>query len=287
MKIFINGEPVSFSLENEKTLFDVFGAISGWAADQGIRISCFEVDGEPIHIPPIGTWAGRPLEDILTIAVSAEQDKPAEDIHDLEVIRDYFDLFEKALAADDEKALGEILKEYPYIRQALEVHIKDIFGSAAFDKDAFFSSGRDPASFTPAEKTAMKSYVQAAGLVVRDRLAEITQPAQEAANVSRLLLAVKPSLENVPVLLQSGKDREAMQSILTYTELALKAIRILSRKHGGQEARAVFCRELNGILNELTSAFQARDSVLIGDLFEYEIAPRTDRLAELLMGECP
>jgi hypothetical protein len=132
----------------------------------------------------------------------------------------------------------------------------------------------------------MKTYIQAARVVVQDRLAEILNPEKEAADVSRLLLAVKPILENVPVLLQSGKDREAMQSVLSYTELVLKAIRILSRKNEGQEAREAFCREFNGILNELTGAFEARDSVLIGDLFEYEIAPRTDRLAELLAGEC-
>jgi hypothetical protein len=32
----------------------------------------------------------------------------------------------------------------------------------------------------------------------------------------------------------------------------------------------------------LIAAFQAKDLVLIGDLFEYEIAPRIDRLLPLL-----
>jgi hypothetical protein len=285
MEIFVNGEPVSFSLENEKTLRDIFEAISGWTASFGARISAFEVDGQSLEMPLAGAWEDMPLAGLATIAVSTEKEKP-ENARDLEVIRDYFDLFEKALAADDENALREILKEYPYIRRALELYINDIFGSAAFDKDGIFLARRGDTPFTQTEKEAMRTYVRAAGLVVRDRLAEIVHPEQEAANVSRLLLAVKPALENVPVLLQSGKDREAMQSILSYTELALKAIRILSRRHEGQDACEVFCREFNGILNELTGAFEARDSVLIGDLFEYEIAPRTDRLAELLGGEC-
>ncbi|MDR1627015.1 MAG: hypothetical protein LBT33_10805 [Spirochaetia bacterium] len=284
MEIFVNGEPVSFALENEKTLFEVFEAISGWAASIGARVCAFEVDGAGVEIPLPAKWAGLPLEGLARIAVSAEPEKP-EGAHELEVLRDYFDFFEKALAADDENALREILKEYPYVRKALEARLKDIFGSPAFGKDAFLLARQGDAPFTQAEKDAMGTYVRAAGILVRDRLAEIVHPAQEAANVSRLLLAVKPALENVPVLLQSGRDREAMQGILSYTELALKAIRILSRKHEGQEACEVFCREFNGILNELTGAFEARDSVLIGDLFEYEIAPRTDRLAELLGGE--
>jgi hypothetical protein len=285
MEIFVNGESVSFSLEKEKTLFDIFEAISAWAASQGARISAFGVDGVGVEIPLPPGWGGRPVEGIGTIAVSVEEEKP-EASRELEIVREYFDLFERALAEDDETALREILKEYPYIREALEVHIKDIFGAKAFNKDGFLLARQDGAPFTGAEKTAMRAYVQAAGVVVRDRLAEIVHPAREAANVSRLLLAVKPALENVPVLLQSGKDREAMQSILSYTELALKAIRILSSKHEGQEACEDFCREFNGILNELTGAFEARDSVLIGDLFEYEIAPRTDRLADLLAGGC-
>jgi hypothetical protein len=59
-----------------------------------------------------------PLEGLETIAVSAETDK-MENGYELEVIRDYFDFFGKALAADDDGVLREILKEYPYIRKGL------------------------------------------------------------------------------------------------------------------------------------------------------------------------
>ena len=43
-----------------------------------------------------------------------------------------------------------------------------------------------------------------------------------------------------------------------------------------------FCRELNAVLGELIEAFQARDSVLIGDLMEYEMAPRLQTLRAFL-----
>ena len=39
-----------------------------------------------------------------------------------------------------------------------------------------------------------------------------------------------------------------------------------------------FYKDFNSILLELTNAFGAGDSVLIGDLLEYEIAPRLDGL---------
>ena len=43
-----------------------------------------------------------------------------------------------------------------------------------------------------------------------------------------------------------------------------------------------FKEELNKILKELLEAFAAKDSVLIGDLMEYEIAPRLEQLRAFL-----
>ena len=40
--------------------------------------------------------------------------------------------------------------------------------------------------------------------------------------------------------------------------------------------------ELTPVLRELVAAFDAKDSVLIGDLLEYEVAPRVERLMPLL-----
>jgi hypothetical protein len=47
-----------------------------------------------------------------------------------------------------------------------------------------------------------------------------------------------------------------------------------------QRARAL--SDLTPVLKELVSAFDTRDSVLIGDILEYEIAPRMVRIAPLL-----
>ena len=40
----------------------------------------------------------------------------------------------------------------------------------------------------------------------------------------------------------------------------------------------------NEFLKELNEAFESSDSVLIGDLLEYEIAPKLEALSELLNG---
>ena len=40
--------------------------------------------------------------------------------------------------------------------------------------------------------------------------------------------------------------------------------------------------ELTPVLRELTKAFDTRDGILIGDLLEYEIAPRMERITPLI-----
>ena len=39
---------------------------------------------------------------------------------------------------------------------------------------------------------------------------------------------------------------------------------------------------MNGVLRDLLAAFNAKDSILIGDLLEYEVAPRLGKLLPLL-----
>ena len=280
----MNGEPVSFSLEKENSLAEIYTALSGWAGGQGASLAGFEVDGAAMDLSRSGDWGARPLDGVKKICIQAVATQKAEG---LGIIRDYFELFGKALESGNDETLRELLAEYPYIRRGLEVYIRDLFvpGEVSGAEELVLAL-REKSSFSAEEKKALSSYVQAAGRIASDRLSEVFDPGKQAAATARLLIAAKPTLENVPVLLQSGKDGEAMQNILSYTELALKAIRLLAGRNSSEKSSGDFCREFNGILCELASAFEVRDSVLVGDLFEYEIAPRTDRLVELLDGGC-
>jgi hypothetical protein len=287
VEIFVNGESVSFSLEKENNLFDIYRSLAGWAETQGLEITDIQVNGNAMNPPEAGEWTAVPLDAIQTVALSAvsRQDRSR---RELSVILEYFALLEQTLREEKEAALREVLEEYPYVHESLKFYARDIFAPSAEESrgsgELILRRLGEKEPFTQAEKDSLLEFVRTAGRIIKERLEEIAESGKEASAVAALLLAAKPSIENVPVLLQSGKDREAMRSILSYTELALKAARILSKK--SEEAAEVgdFCRELNGVLTELADAFRARDSVLIGDLFEYEIAPRTDRLAELLQG---
>jgi len=119
-----------------------------------------------------------------------------------------------------------------------------------------------------------------------ERLAELKDPIGAMRSAAALFDAVKDDLAEVPVRLQTGRDAEAMKTMVIAVELINKTVRVLSsfsrtvEEAGGApiliDGATIpdFYGSLNGVLRELAEAFEAKDGVLIGDLAEYEIRPR-------------
>jgi hypothetical protein len=113
------------------------------------------------------------------------------------------------------------------------------------------------------------------------RIEEASRPRDALARRIEELAAARASIGNVSVLLQSGKDRQAMEAVVSFSDLVQRLLAILPFLPPDAERQMLF-GEINGVLKELVAAFDARDLVLIGDLFEYEVAPRMDRLIPVL-----
>jgi len=88
-------------------------------------------------------------------------------------------------------------------------------------------------------------------------------------------------LPEVSVLLQTGKDKQAMDTIIGFTD-SVQAVLALVPFLAPDPERGRMIAELTPILRDLVAAFDAKDSVLIGDLLEYEVAPRVTRLIPFL-----
>ena len=84
-----------------------------------------------------------------------------------------------------------------------------------------------------------------------------------------------------------------MQTVLKFIEVSQKMIRLypvlkstsdfdMQRKLNTGETLEQFYADFNAILLELQKAFHASDSILIGDLLEYEISPRIENLTTLI-----
>ncbi|OHD20389.1 MAG: hypothetical protein A2Y38_26390 [Spirochaetes bacterium GWB1_59_5] len=118
-----------------------------------------------------------------------------------------------------------------------------------------------------------------------ERLAELRNPGEAMMAAARLFDAIKEDLSEVPVRLQTGKDAEAMRTMVLAVELINKTVRIMPEfvrasssvpLDIGGTAMPEFYSALNGVLRELAQAFENKDGVLIGDLAEYEIRPRLE-----------
>lgn len=130
--------------------------------------------------------------------------------------------------------------------------------------------------------------------IFRERLEEILDPAASMRSTSLLYSSERENLLDVPVRMQTGKDAEAMRSILLFVEIFNKANRILPElARVGVDTPTLlidgltlpdFYKSFNEVLRQLMGAFENKDAVLIGDLAEYEIVPRMNSFFDAVVG---
>ncbi len=158
--------------------------------------------------------------------------------------------------------------------------------------------GRDiealPEHPSPTERQPLARNADRLEPVFRERLEEILNPAAAMRAASALYSAERENLLEVPIRLQTGKDAEAMHSILLFVEIFNKANRILPElSRAGADTAGLridgktlpeFYQSFNVILRQLMEAFETKDAVQIGDLAEYEIVPRMNSFFEAVSG---
>ena len=113
------------------------------------------------------------------------------------------------------------------------------------------------------------------------RLADASAPGEALKRCAAQIRESMAKLPEVSILLQTGKDKAAMEIVIGFADVVqslLGLLPFLPRTRIAESSSG----ELTPFLRDLVSAFDAKDSVLIGDLLEYEITPRIERLAPVL-----
>jgi hypothetical protein len=120
--------------------------------------------------------------------------------------------------------------------------------------------------------------------VIRERLRELEDPRREIAASGPLVEAVAGRLEDLPLDIQTGKDGRAAETVQLFSSVAGKLFRLLGLlKLEGYSPETLtvdgvpifeYVGEFESALKELAAAYEAKDAVLVGDLAEYELAPR-------------
>jgi hypothetical protein len=263
MDIRINGKQADITLEGEKTLGELLSALESWLRGSGHRISGLKLNGERVGEDSLDRAFNRDLGTVesLDLETSSWAEHAAQSIASL-----YGLLAELENAAYQEReSLREKWAALPGAR-FLHSEIPELWAMA--DR-SFAGEGA-----APGELRAL----------LEERLRELENPRRELAAAAPLVESLAGRLKDLPLELQTGKDRRASETMGIFSTLAEKLVRLfnllkiegLFPENITVEGTPVldYIGEFDSTLKELIRAYEEGDTVLVGDLAEYELAPR-------------
>jgi hypothetical protein len=267
MTITINKKPADIILETEKNVGDVLAGLDDWLKGSGYRLSGLEIDGETAPSDSLEVIFGRELANIQTL-----------------------DIQTSSLAELMAEALLKVREDNIVYEQAGFEEKKSIPPRWRQSPEAGFLSEQMPEMYQWADKTFSGEGFEPAEFqrIIDERLRELENPAGELNKAEPLIEGLVRRLEDLPLDIQTGKDGRAVETIQIFSNTGEKIFRVFNLlRAGGLETNALkvddmliadYIEEFGAALRELLAAYETRDAVLVGDLAEYELAPRLRKL---------
>ncbi|MDR0597900.1 MAG: hypothetical protein LBG14_05275 [Treponema sp.] len=263
MKITIDGKAADIALEKEKNLGEVLGGIGEWLAGSGYSLSGLRVNGEDLGAGAIAGSFDKALDAIETLDIRTAA-LPVLMAEALVALRQTLGDYENA-PFEERPRIEQQWAESPGASFLAEC-IPDLSGLAA---RTFRGEGPGPASLAS---------------LLEERLRELRDPLPELGGIEALVESTAQRLEDLPLDIQTGKDGRAAETVQIFSAVTEKLLRIFSllKLEGfitggflidGMPFEA-FIDDFSAALKELLAAYEAKDAVLVGDLAEYELAPR-------------
>jgi len=254
MEITINGADAGIILENEKTVGDVVAGVSDWLAGSGLVIDALEIDGRDVCAELEGAFkTGLDKTGAINIKTCAQAE-----------------LCIEALAGADRMVKEGRFREW------------EAGPSASFLRD------REPELYRIAEDTFAGKTENRLEALMEERREELFNPAGEFLRIEDDVKAMVARLTDLALDVQMGKDARAAQTVQLFAGLSLKILRLIPLlRLAGIEFEDIkpgenFFESLHTALKDFLDAYKASDTVLSGDLAEYEIAPRLEELYSAL-----
>ncbi|MEI6385308.1 MAG: hypothetical protein WCQ50_01650 [Spirochaetota bacterium] len=296
MQLRVNGEPIPLAFGGDDSIGQVLSRADEVLEQTGSVIVGLSLDGQNVDPESFPTLRDRSISEagIIDIIAQSSSDYRAKAI----------DLFLDLLAIGARAVKGEDELWAAFLDNVTEF-VKDLSGLFPADELSFLKDFEDTLATSlgeglppaTAQRSAVALRIEGLGTFFRERLAELRDPVSETRRTASLYVAEAEELRELPVRLQTGKESEAMRTIVMFIEIFNKVIRLIPelRKRGidtdmiriddlGLEA---FHVAFNEILRGFSKAIEDRDSVLIGDLAEYELAPRMGSLFSALKEALP
>jgi hypothetical protein len=263
MNITINGKPADITLEAEKNVGQVLAGLDGWLKGSGHRLSGVTIDGEAAGSGSLTAVFDRELDHIGTIDIRTSTITELM-VEALVHIRCDIEDYEQA-DFEEKKELYQRWQKSPaalfLLEQNSEIH--------QWIESSFSGEGVSPRELCN---------------LVDERLRELQDPAGELDKAEPLIQAIVRRLEDLPLDIQTGKDGRAVETVQIFSRVAEKIFRLFDLlKAEGYDVRVLkvdnisiseYIDEFSTAVKELLAAYETKDAVLIGDLAEYELAPR-------------
>ncbi len=305
MRLTINGEQVSYSLENERTLGEVVRGVQAWLAGSGFLVTGMRAarasgdDAQDLLKTAPEFWGGTSVDSVKELDVQAAHTGELRLAHWRTVDVWLGMLAEEILPAAPSRgsvagemppgaagvdSLPSLLADLPETIESLRTNPFLPPGSDSIDRLNVLFGGQaaDEVQRWPAEKSrAAAALINELRNGLQGRIGDAARPAAALARCAAKVRDSLGQLTEVSLLLQTGRDKDAMDIVIGFAD-TVQAVLVLVPFLPPDPERGKLLAEFTPVLKELVAAFGTKDSVLIGDLLEYEIAPRMQRLAPLL-----
>jgi len=276
MEIQINDQKLDVNLDNEKTIGEILSVLEKWLSHSGHILSGLCIDGFEITASEVEEAFSKEIDSVKHLNIKTT---PIAEI-----------------AASSLVALLDDIKEYEVLNFK--------------DKSEFFNNWKNSAAgkfieseihdlyqlcvntFSHGETNSKDLYS-----ITEERLREITEPEKEFNNIETVLNDICEKLIDLPLDIQTGKDIKAAKTIQLFTAVTEKIIRIFyqfdtqgyflsEQKTKTREILVEQISDFTGILKELLEAYEKNDSVLVGDLAEYEASVKIKELYKAILQNC-
>ncbi len=294
MEIKINNTALDTTLENEKYLGEVVDAVKRWLAESNMQIKEILQDGKHLPMDETGRWWNTHISDIdkLDFVALTNFEKYTED---LQIVYQYVTMLGKAVHSRNFILASDLATDSAIIGETLDYFFPKQNNPEPFSiqlSRLIQNSRIKDAQDTP-ENTPLIEFLTKVSFLLQQRINEVTDPVGVLKAASEAFSGIIADITNVSVLLQTGKDKEALDAVLSFVELSEKIIRLSSFIRETQTIDldsikvegitfSSFFDAFNRILKELAEAFETSDTVLIGDLLEYEVVPKIDTLLKYI-----
>ena len=269
MLISLNGENVDYKIESETNLGDVIDSMSSWLGKHNMVFSDIVINGQKVDITD-HSWRQKKIKDTQKLDTRTLDMNEAYYIQ-ITTGRDFFYLLIQTAQKGNIEGIKDFTTSWDEVRQHIikllqEDHVKLEKLFHDIEKSGF------PLNPEPDMNHLAQLFSSILEILIQ-RCSEFENPDQIAMETAKELVTCAETLDEVGIKFQTGKDKEAIETIIYLTEKLQIFIRCLKLKRFIGTRTAALGDRLNSVLKELENALETSDTVQTGDLLEYEIKP--------------